>query len=272
MSGERDPLAARDVVLLRAPNPGPLTLGGTNSYLVGRDPTWCIDPGPALPVHLDALLAEIERRGGLAGIAVTHWHGDHVEAISPLRERTGGPPVAAASGPVDVRVADGERLGPLRAIHTPGHTTDHMAFLAGDACFTGDAVLGEGSVFITPDPGALAGYLAALRRLVRERVALLCPGHGPVVADAEAKLREYIDHRLDRERRLLAALAQGRRTVDELLDGAWPEVPEPLRPAASMTLAAHLDKLEEEGLLPAGVQRPPLPPAPARAAGVPPCA
>lgn len=249
-------LDARDIALLRAENPGPLTLGGTNSYVIGRNPAWCVDPGPALPGHLDALEAEIARRGGLGGIAVTHWHEDHVEAIEPLRERTGSPAVAAFSAPADVRLADGATFGPLRALATPGHTADHIALIARDACFCGDAVLGEGSVFIAPSPGALVAYLDALARLASASLAVLCPGHGPIVADPAAKLREYIDHRLERERRLVAALARGCRSVEELLDDAWPDAPAALRPAARMSLAAHLDKLADEQRLPAGVERP----------------
>ena len=124
-------------------------------------------------------------------------------------------------------------------------------------CFSGDAVLGEGSVFISPDRGAMSGYLSALARLrARDDFTAICPGHGPVVWNADEKLAEYIAHRNDRERRLTAALADGHRSVQELLDAAWPEVQPALRPAAAITLAAHLDKLEEEGALPAGVERP----------------
>jgi glyoxylase-like metal-dependent hydrolase (beta-lactamase superfamily II) len=251
-----DELAARDIALLRAENPSPMTLSGTNTYLVGRDPTWAIDPGPALEAHLGALEAEIERRGGLAGIALTHDHGDHTEALEPLRARTGRPPVAAARGRVDALLTDGSQFGPLRALPTPGHAPDHLALLRGDVCFTGDAVLGEGSALITPHPGALAAYLAALQRLAELDLALLCPGHGRPVTDPSARLREYIAHRLDRERMLLEALDRGGRSVGELLDGAWSEVPAALRPAATLSLAAHLDKLADEGRLPEGVERP----------------
>jgi glyoxylase-like metal-dependent hydrolase (beta-lactamase superfamily II) len=139
---------------------------------------------------------------------------------------------------------------------TPGHAPDHFAFVTGSAALTGDAVLGEGSVFIAPDPGALAGYLAGLERLRAVELEILAPGHGPVVNDPYGKLDEYIAHRLDRERRLVAALELGARSTDQLLDAAWTEVPELLRPAATVTLAAHLDKLADEGRLPAGVQRP----------------
>ena len=117
-------------------------------------------------------------------------------------------------------------------------------------------MLGEGSVFIYPDPGALAGYLEGLRRLRERDLTVLAPGHGPLVSDAQAKLEEYIAHRLERERRLLAALEAGRRSVRDLLDEVWDDAPAPLRPAAALTLAAHLDKLEGEGRLPDGVERP----------------
>jgi glyoxylase-like metal-dependent hydrolase (beta-lactamase superfamily II) len=121
---------------------------------------------------------------------------------------------------------------------------------------TGDAVLGEGSVFIAPDPGALAGYLDALEKLRQRQLRLLCPGHGAPVDDPEAKLTEYIEHRLDRERRLLSGLQAGARSVPEMLAAAWDDVPELLRPAATVTLAAHLDKLADEGRLPRGIERP----------------
>jgi glyoxylase-like metal-dependent hydrolase (beta-lactamase superfamily II) len=160
---------------------------------------------------------------------------------------------------VDVRLADGDAFGPFEVVATPGHAPDHLALVTGTVALTGDAVLGEGSVFISPDPGALVGYLDALARLRGRRLDLLCPGHGPPVHDPAAKLDEYIAHRLDRERRLVVALERGKRSVDELLDDAWTEVPTALRPAAAVTLAAHLDKLAGEGRLPDGVERPALP-------------
>jgi glyoxylase-like metal-dependent hydrolase (beta-lactamase superfamily II) len=255
-----DVLTAHDVGHVRAANPGPFSLSGTNTWLIGRDPCWVIDPGPALSDHVDAVLREGERRGGIAGIAVTHDHADHVEAVAVLRDRAGGPPVAAARLAADVRLSDGDAFGPLRAVATPGHAPDHLAFVAGRVCFTGDAVLGEGSVFVAPHPGALSGYLAALRRMRAMDLALLCPGHGPPVDDPAAKLDGYIAHRLERERRLRDALADGLRTTDDLLDRVWDDVPEMLRPAAAVTLAAHLDKLDEEDALEPGVERP-VPPA-----------
>jgi glyoxylase-like metal-dependent hydrolase (beta-lactamase superfamily II) len=251
-------LPEREIVGIRAQNPGPFTLSGTNSWIVGRGPAWLVDPGPALEEHLAALRDEITRRGDLAGILLTHDHPDHAEAVPAMRARYPSAPLAGARGEVDVRLSDGDLFGPFEVVATPGHAPDHLAFVTGPVALTGDAVLGEGSVFISPDPGALVGYLTALGRLRERPLEVLCPGHGPPVHDPAAKLDEYIAHRLDRERRLLEALTEGKRTVDELLDAAWSEVPAPLRPAAAVTLAAHLDKLAGEGRLPAGVERPSL--------------
>jgi glyoxylase-like metal-dependent hydrolase (beta-lactamase superfamily II) len=251
---EAERLERLGVLRLRAPNPGPLTLSGTNTWLVGRNPTWVIDPGPDLVEHIDALLAEIERRGGLGGIAITHEHSDHVGALGALLERFPAP-LAATRPSAQVRLRDGASFGPLQALYTPGHSHDHYAFLLDGVCFTGDAVLGEGSVFIAPDPGALAGYLKALDRLSARELEVLCPGHGPAIWEARERISHHIDHRLERERRLLAALGEGRRTTSELLDTAWSEAPAHLRSAAAITLQAHLDKLSDEGRLPRDFER-----------------
>jgi glyoxylase-like metal-dependent hydrolase (beta-lactamase superfamily II) len=240
----------------RAANPGPFTLSGTNSWIVGTGPAWLVDPGPQLSEHVAALITELERRGGLGGIALTHDHGDHTEAVAAIRARFPAAPLAAARGQVDCRLGDGDRFGPLEVVATPGHAPDHLAFVVGTAGLTGDAVLGQGSVFIAPDPGALAGYLEGLAKLRRRELTILLPGHGPPVQDPAAKLDEYVAHRLERERRLLAGIAAGARTVPEMLDAAWDDVPELLRPAATVTLAAHLDKLDAEGRLAPGVDRP----------------
>jgi glyoxylase-like metal-dependent hydrolase (beta-lactamase superfamily II) len=250
-------LAELEVVRIRAENPGPLTLSGTNTWVVGRDPAYVIDPGPALPDHLERVVATVTDRGGLGAIVLTHDHADHSDAVAPLRARLPAP-VAATRGEVDVLLRGGDRLGPLEVLCTPGHAPDHVALVAGSVCFTGDAVLGEGSVFIAPDPGALSGYLRALQDLRERGFEVLCPGHGPPVWEPDAKLAGYIAHRLDREHRLVEALDQGGRSVDELLDAAWSDVPTALRPAAAVTLLAHLDRLDEQGRLPEGVQRPRL--------------
>ena len=230
-------LAAFGIALVRAANPGPLTLTGTNTWVVGR---WVIDPGPALDAHLDAVAAAVGERGGAEGIALTHDHADHAEGADGLRERLGEVPVISARG----GAADGQVHGPLRALALPGHSDDHLAFVAGRAAFTGDAVLGEGSVFVAGD---LTGYLDGLRALRALELDVLCPGHGPPVWDVRAKLDGYLAHRAERERLLLAALERGLETEDELLDAAWGDAPAELREFAAMSLRAHLEKLRLEG-------------------------
>ena len=223
------------VTRVRAANPSPLTLDGTNTYVTHR---WIVDPGPALPSHLAAIRRAAN--DGIEGVVLTHSHVDHAEA----------------AGLFDVPVTlpvDGDEVGPFRAVGTPGHSADSVCLIAGRVCFTGDTVLGTGSVFIAPGEGSLSAYLDSLRRLRSLDLAVLCPGHGPFVWDPAAKLDESIAHRLDRERRLLEALDAGLRTEEELLSAAWPEVPAPLRPAAALTLVAHMEKLSEEGRLPADV-------------------
>ncbi len=255
-ASEADLLTHYDILRVRASNPGLLTLSGTNTWVVGRRPTWVVDPGPALDSHLQSLAEAIEARGGLGGVVLTHDHQDHCEAVKPLLDSFPAP-LAAGRGTVDVVLGDGVRFGPFEAVATPGHSADHFALIADGACFTGDAVLGDGSVFISPYRGAMSGYLFALTRLrLREDFNVLCPGHGPPVWDAHTKLEEYVAHRIDRENHLIVALGEGKRTVDELLNTVWGDVPEQLRGMATATLAAHLDKLEDELILPLGVERP----------------
>ncbi len=255
---EEELLAERQIARVLAPNPGPLTLEGTNSWVVDRSPAWVVDPGPANAEHLERLHAAIDERGGLGGVVLTHGHADHSEAAASLAARYGAS-LASGGGDGGLTLREGERFGPFEAVRTPGHAPDHFALVADGACFSGDAVLGHGSVFITPYEGSLAAYLAALEGLAaRSDFTIICPGHGPVVPDGHGKLREYVEHRLERERALVQALDAGLRGSGELLDAAWPDVPEMLRVAAAVTLAAHLDKLEEEGRLPSGVERPDL--------------
>jgi glyoxylase-like metal-dependent hydrolase (beta-lactamase superfamily II) len=230
------------VIRVRADNPSPMTLDGTNSYVFGG---WAIDPGPADPAHLEAVLAAAG--GELEGVVLTHTHPDHSAGAEPLAKLAGGVPV--------VLPKDGDEVGPLAAIATPGHAPDHVCLLAaGGICFAGDLVMGIGSVFIAPGEGSLSAYLDSLRRLRALDLAVLCPGHGPYVWEPAAKLDEYLAHRLERERLLLEALDAGARTHDALLDHAWSDVGPELRPAAAFTLQAHLEKLRDENRLPADLR------------------
>lgn len=220
-----------------APNPGPMTGEGTNTYLVGAEPAYVIDPGPDDDGHLRRVAEAGERRGGIAAVLLTHSHPDHSDGAERL-------------GVSVLHPAEGDRSGPLEAIATPGHAPDHVCFLADRICFCGDLILGEGSSFIPPDGGSLAAYMASLERIRGLELELLCPGHGPIVRDPATKIEQYISHRSERERKLVDALDSGERSRERLLDIAWDDVPAELRPAAALTMQAHLEKLAAEGRLP----------------------
>jgi glyoxylase-like metal-dependent hydrolase (beta-lactamase superfamily II) len=228
-----------DILKILAPNPGPMTLEGTNTYLFGEDPCAVIDPGPDDDSHVEAILAAAEERGGIGIVLLTHSHGDHAD----VAHRLGAEVVLPREG--------AEPWVGLRVLATPGHAVDHVCFLTHDGvCFSGDLVLGLGSTIVGPDGGGLAAYMESLRLLRAEPLKLMCPGHGPWITDPVAKLDEYIHHREEREARLLAALDRGERSRAALLAEAWDDVPPVLLPLAAMAMETHLEKLEAEGRLP----------------------
>jgi len=218
-----------------------MTLDGTNSYVVAG---WVIDPGPDDERHLAAVL---EAAGGdVEGIVLTHDHFDHAQ---------GAPRLAAMAGGVEVlHPGAGGHGGPFGVVPSPGHSRDSVCLVHGRILFSGDTVLGEGSVFVPGDGGGLASYLESLERMLALELDAICPGHGPVVWDPAERVAHYIDHRLDRERKVIAALEAGARTHEEILPLAWDDAPidtvPMLRTAAAATLDAHLDKLRDEGRLP----------------------
>jgi glyoxylase-like metal-dependent hydrolase (beta-lactamase superfamily II) len=264
-----------EILRIVAPNPGPMTLDGPNTYVVGPAPVSAagsaasrgcavIDPGPDDPGHLEAVRAAAVERGGIAVILLTHSHGDHADGAERLAAMAEVPGAESGEGvnpagaksvhPPVVLPRDGEERAGLRAVGTPGHAADHVCLMTADGvCFSGDLVLGEGSTFVPPDGGSLAAYMASLARIQAEEPRLICPGHGPWVTDPAAKLAEYAEHRQMRERRLLAALERGERSREALLDEVWDDAPAEVRPAAALVMQAHLDKLAAEGRLPDGI-------------------
>lgn len=229
------------VLRIRADNPSPMTLDGTNTYVVAG---WVIDPGPDDDGHLRAVLDAAG--GAIAGIVLTHDHFDHAQGAERLAAMAGGARVHHPGA--------GDDPGPFEVIPTPGHSRDSVCLVHERVCFSGDTVLGEGSVFIPGDGGGLAGYLAALEGLLELEIDVVCPGHGPIVWEPRERITHYIEHRLERERKVLAAIEAGARTNDEILDRAWDDAPidtvPMLRAAAAATLDAHLEKLRSEGRLP----------------------
>lgn len=236
-----------------APNPNHMTGPGTNTYLIGTEELAVIDPGPDMPEHLGAILAAAGS-APIRGIFVTHRHSDHLPAALPLAERTGAPFYGHADLPgVRHPLADGASVTiggfHLRALHTPGHTPEHHCYLLeeANAIFCGDLMAGSGTVIVGGGPGELADYLHSLRRLLGMAPSRILPGHGPAMEDPAAKIREYLDHRQQREDQFLALLASGPRTHAEIRSAVYPEVPAALVWAAEHNVRAHLMKLRDEG-------------------------
>jgi len=244
-----------------APNAGPLTGAGTNTYVVGRERPVVIDPGCDDPAHLERVL---EVAGGVvARIVCTHSHPDHSPGSSWLRARTGAPvlglpaPDDGYEDPAyapDAGLADGERIEAdgegLIAVHTPGHASNHVCLLleASGLLFTGDHLMSGSTVIIIPPDGSMRQYLDSLRRLREMPLAGLAPGHGALNPKAIAEIDRVIAHRLAREARLVRALAErGTATLDEVLPEVYDDVPKFMHLYARHSLLAHAVKLVEEG-------------------------
>ena len=222
-----------DFLAITAPNPGPLTLGGTNTYVA--DGT-VIDPGPNDERHLKELLAT----GMVERIVLTHRHPDHAAGAARLSELAGAPVLAFGAG-----ISDGDVIGGLVAVHTPGHAPEHLCFWHPESrtLLSGDLLAGEGSIMISPPEGELRKYVASLERVRGLAPSRILPGHGPEVARAGEKIEEYLAHRREREARVVAALDSGARSLDEVVESAYADVPPPMRPYAELSAKAHLLKL-----------------------------
>ncbi len=240
-----------------APNPGMMTGPGTNTYFVGDAELAVIDPGPAIDEHVEAVLSA--GAGRIRWILCTHTHVDHSPAAALLKARTGATVLGRprpAHGNQDHSFApdrvleNGERveLGgvTLRAIHTPGHASNHLCYLLEETkmLFTGDHVMQGSTVVINPPDGDMGAYLASLELLLAEDIAILAPGHGYLIGSPHKEARRLIAHRLAREAKVVAAIARlGSPTLDEMLPAVYDDVPPRLHPVAARSLAAHLEKL-----------------------------
>jgi glyoxylase-like metal-dependent hydrolase (beta-lactamase superfamily II) len=254
------------VLRVLAPNPSPMTLEGTNTFVLGEPggaAVAVIDPGPALPEHAERVRRALDGRR-VELVLLTHTHPDHAEGAAAFAEAVGAPlaavdqawatasaPPLADGLPLDVA---GLRLVP---VPTPGHAADHCSFLlpADRALFSGDHILGRGSTVVAWPDGDLRAYLRSLELLKGLDLARIYPGHGPLVPDAPAKVDEYLAHRHERERQVLDALATGAASVPEIVEHVYPDLDPRLRPAAGMSVSAHLDKLVAEGRARRGSER-----------------
>jgi glyoxylase-like metal-dependent hydrolase (beta-lactamase superfamily II) len=237
-----------------------MTGPGTNTYLIGHARFIVIDPGPADHAHIERIIAQT--RGTIASVLVTHTHSDHSPGAAQLAAATGatllGRP-APRDGRQDLSfaperiVADGDVVAiddlPLRALHTPGHASNHVCYLLEGAglLFTGDHLMQGSTVVIAPPDGNMRDYLQSLERLQREPVTRLAPGHGSTIEDAQAEISRIIAHRLQREAKVLERLQQlGPITIDDLVSRVYDDVDPRLHPLAKSSLLAHLQKLEAE--------------------------
>jgi glyoxylase-like metal-dependent hydrolase (beta-lactamase superfamily II) len=251
------------VTRVLAPNPSPLTLEGTNTFVVG-DPAAAaavvVDPGPAIGAHADRVLAACGGRD-VELVLLTHTHPDHAEGARAFAAQVRAPLAALAPGWATADAPDlaaGRPLAvagvELRPLPTPGHAADHCCFLlpAERAAFTGDHVLGRGTTVVEWPGGDMAAYLASLELLLGQDLARLYPGHGPTVGDPRARVEGYLAHRREREAQVLAALEAGDRTPAEVVARVYAEVDPALHPAAELSVRAHLVKLVREGRVQAG--------------------
>lgn len=244
-----------------APNPGPLTGPGTNTYVVGRERPVVVDPGVDDPAHLARVLAVAG--GAVERILCTHSHPDHSPGAAWLRARTGASvhgrpaPDDGHQDPTyapDAGLAEGERITVddtvLRVLHTPGHASNHVCLLleAERLLFTGDHLMSGSTVIIIPPDGSMRLYLDSLRRLQELPLAALAPGHGSLMPDPLAEIPRIIAHRLAREDKLARALGRrGAATLDDVLPDVYDDVPATLHGYARYSLLAHALKLVEEG-------------------------
>lgn len=249
MSAPRVVTATASVVL--APNPGPMTLEGTNTWVLraaGAQECLVVDPGPWHEGHLAAVAAH----GPVAAVLLTHGHLDHSEGARRLAELTGAPVRAldpalrlGSEGLAEGDVVVGAGLE-LRVMATPGHTADSLSFVLPDAVLTGDTVLGRGTTVVAHPDGVLTDYLLSLRRLEELGDRAVLPGHGPELASAGVAATAYLEHRARRLEQVRAAVASGAVTAQAVVELVYTDVDRALWPAALLSVQAQLVHLRAE--------------------------
>ena len=256
------------VTRLIAPNAGIMTGPGTNTYLIGTAERAVIDPGPADPAHIQAIVAA--GGGRISWILCTHTHSDHAEGVVMLQKATGAKVAALPMAPgvsesdagdhnvelvLDRTLAEGDELEiggvPVHVLFTPGHASNHLCFLLPETgmLFTGDHIMQGSTVVIWPPDGNMRAYIQSLQRLTALELNVLAPGHGYLIGQPRVEAQRLIQHRLGRETKVRQGLlkAGGHATIETLLPLVYDDVPKTLYPMAARSLEAHLGKLVEEG-------------------------
>lgn len=243
-----------------ADNPGIMTLQGTNQYVVGKENVVVIDVALSADSNVDGIIEQAEAMGAkkIEKILLTHIHSDHCGGALALKKRCGAKLGIHRSrvgylGGEDFQYGDNDRVafggGELRVLHTPGHESGHCCFYeSGDkVLFSGDNILGFGTAVIRPPDGNMTDYMKSLERLLGFDISVILPGHGPLIGKPEAKIKEYIQHRIEREQQVLAALRQGRNTIGDITQMIYVDVSPALQRVAEFSVQAHLEKLIREG-------------------------
>ncbi len=250
-----------------ARNPGPFTFFGTGTYIIGRGQVAVIDPGPDLPEHIEAVLAATAAET-ITHILVTHTHPDHSPASAAIKSASGAKtygfgPHGGGNDPggdgadrdfvPDVRLGDGETVAgrgwSFEAVHTPGHTSNHLCFALGEekVLFSGDHVMGWSTTVISPPDGNMADYMASLEKLLDRDDQLYWPTHGPAIADPKPYVRSFIAHRHGREREIMSCLDRGIDNIAEMVKVVYAGISETLHGAAARSLEAHLIYMVDTG-------------------------
>lgn len=262
---------APGLVRVLANNPSAFTFKGTGVYIIGETDVAMIDPGPDMPDHIEALKRALDGKR-LTHILITHTHSDHSPAAAPLKEWSGaktygfGPHGSGiaddsvkmeAGGDMDfvpdVFVKDGDVIAgngfTFDCVYTPGHTSNHMCFAWREPgyLFTGDHIMGWSTTVVTPPDGDMAQYMASVRKLQARGDKVLWPTHGAPVREPAPFLAAYLEHRLDREKQILACIKDGLVTIPDMVARMYVDVDKRLHPAASRSVLAHLIQLADEG-------------------------
>jgi len=260
------------IVRVIADNPGPFTYTGTGVYIVGAGDSVCvIDPGPTTPNHMAAINKALEGKS-VSHVLVTHHHIDHSPLAAPLAAMHGckvygygTQPVAPQGGDIrleagddlsfkpDVEIRDGHRFeGPdwtLTAVHTPGHTSNHLCFALTEenTLFSGDHIMGWSTSVVSPPDGDMGDYLASLNRVLDMDFDIIRPTHGPAITDVRTFVQAYIDHRLAREAQIIDAIESGLTGIGDIVASLYKDVDKRLHPAAAHSVLSHLIHMRKTG-------------------------